>query len=137
VPGPSVIARATAAIFHGGYGTTMETVRYGVPSVILPFHSEQEANGRRLEASGAARVLLPSREPFQPARNRWKGGEFVTLVQFRSDLDAATLREAIASILEDNSYRRNALRLSRALDGYGGPSQAADLIESLIQSSIC
>lgn len=132
VPGPAVIARADVVLFHGGYGTTMETVRYGTPGVVLPFHSEQEANGRRLEASGAARVLLPSREPFRPVPRRWWGGSFVVLVQRRSDLTAEMLRQALASVLEDASYRQNARRLSQELAGYGGPSRAADLIENLV-----
>jgi UDP:flavonoid glycosyltransferase YjiC (YdhE family) len=132
LPGPAVIARADVVLFHGGYGTTMETVRYGTPGVVLPFHSEQEANGRRLEASGAARVLLPSREPFRPAPGRWRGGSFVVLVQLRSDLTAGMLRQALASVLEDASYRQNARRLSQELAGYGGPGRAADLIENLV-----
>jgi len=132
VPGPAVIARADAVLFHGGYGTTMETVRYGKPSVVLPFHSEQEANARRLEASGAARVLLPSHEPFQAIPGRWKGGNFVTLIQRHSDLAASDLRQAIAAVLEDGRYAQNAQRLSRDLSQYGGPAQAADLIQALI-----
>jgi len=129
VPGPAVIARADAVLFHGGYGTTMELVRYGTPGVVLPFHSEQEANGRRLEASGAARVLLPSSEPWRPVARRWRGGRFVILVQLGSDLTASALREALASVLEEASYRRNARRLSRELRRYGGPARAADLLE--------
>ena len=132
VPGAAVIARADVVLFHGGYGTTMETVHYGTPSVVLPFHSEQEANGRRLEASGAARVLLPSREPFRAVPGRWKGGKFVTLVQLNIDLTSAIVRETLSAVLDDNRYRQNARRLSRALENYGGPSQAADLIEELL-----
>lgn len=132
VPGAAVIDRADVVLFHGGYGTTMETVRYGTPSVVVPFHSEQEANGRRLEASGAARVLLPSQEPPQIVPGRWKGGPFTTLVQRCSDLTASALRQAIAAVLEDERYAQNAQRLSRDLSQYGGPGQAADLIEALI-----
>jgi UDP:flavonoid glycosyltransferase YjiC (YdhE family) len=132
VPGAAVIKRADVVLFHGGYGTTMETVRYGTPSVVIPFHSEQEANGRRLEASGAARVLLPSREPPHPVSGLWKGGKFVILVQQRSDLTAQALREAIATVLEDERYAQNAQRLSRDLSQYEGSRQAVDLIEALI-----
>ena len=132
VPGPAVIARASAVVFHGGYGTTMETVRYGVPGIVHPFHSEQEANGRRLEASGAARVLLPSREAYRVAHRRWRGGDFTTLIQLHSDLEPPMLRESITAVLEDKSYQENARRLSHALEGYGGASQAVDLIEKLL-----
>ncbi|UCC62522.1 MAG: hypothetical protein JSV36_17430 [Anaerolineae bacterium] len=132
VPGPAVIACADVLVFHGGYGTMMETLRCGTPSIVLPFHTEQEANGRRLEASGAAQVLLPSQEPLQPVPGRWKGGRFVTLVRQCCDLTAAALRKAISEALENESYRQNAHRLSQELTHYGGPSQAADLIESLV-----
>jgi len=52
VPGAAMVTRADGILFHGGYGT-MEMVRAGVPSVVLPLHTEQEGNGRRLQQSGA------------------------------------------------------------------------------------
>jgi len=132
VPGLAVIARSDVVVFHGGYGTTMETVRCGVPSVIIPFHSEQESNARRLEHSGAAMVLLPGEGPLEPVPGRWKGGRFVTLIRRRGDLSPDRLRQAINTVLADGRYRANAQRLQRALSAYDGPARAADLVETIL-----
>jgi len=132
VPGLAVIARSDVVMFHGGYGTTMECVRCGVPSVVIPFHSEQESNGRRLEASGAGLVLLPSSSPPQAVPGRWGGGKFVTLIRRASDLTALQLRQAVEEVWTHESYRQNAERLRDKLAHYGGPAQAAELIEILV-----
>ena len=129
VPGLAVIARSDVVMFHGGYGTTMECVHCGVPSVVVPFHSEQESNGRRLEASGAGLVLLPSSAPPRPVPGRWAGGRFVTLVRPSSDLTALRLRQAVEEVWSQATYRQNAERLRDELACYSGPAQAAELIE--------
>ena len=132
VPGPAVIARSDVVVFHGGYGTTMETICYGLPSVIIPFHSEQEANGRRLEASGAARLLTPVVGPSETVRGRWPGGNYTILIWRRSALTPAKLRSTISKVLEEPGYRQNARRLQADAARYGGPAQAAELVASLL-----
>lgn len=132
VPGRETIQRSDVVVFHGGYGTTMETLQSGVPSIVLPFHTEQEANGRRLEANSVAQVLLPTTEPYQVMRRRWRGAEYTVLFQQHSKLSADTLRQAIATVLTDTRYRQNALHLSHELKRYGGPAQAVDLTEALL-----
>ena len=134
VPGPTVIQRSDAVIFHGGYGTAMETVRYGVPSVVVPFHSEQESNGRRLEACSAARVLSPTsaRGSMRLVRRRWTYGEFATWIQPVSPLTPELLRESVSLVLEDHPYRKGALTLSAMAAEYPGAPAAVELISSLV-----
>lgn len=134
VPGPAVIARADVVVFHGGYGTMMETVRYGTPSVVLPFHSEQEANGRRLEARMAARVLSPASatDSMRLVRSRWKYGEFATWIQPVSHLTPEELRESLALVLKDPRYRQGAMTLSAIAAEYQGASAAIELINRLV-----
>ncbi len=134
VPGPAVIARSDLVVFHGGYGTTMEIVQAGVPGLVIPFHSEQESNARRLEAAGAARVLVPSQVDAVPVWHRWPGGRFCTLVRPESDLTPTRLRAAILDVLADEAYWANAKRLQKATERYQGASQAADLVEELLES---
>jgi UDP:flavonoid glycosyltransferase YjiC (YdhE family) len=134
VPGLAVIARSDVVIFHGGYGTMMECVRCGVPSVVTPFHSEQESNGRRLEASGTGLVLLPSSQTPQAVPGRWAGGEFAILVQRSSELTALQLRQAAEEVWIHETYRQNANRLQDELAHYGGPAQAAELITALMNA---
>ncbi|MBN1217462.1 MAG: hypothetical protein JXM69_00920 [Anaerolineae bacterium] len=136
VPGPAVIDRSDLVIFHGGYGTTMELVQAGVPGLIIPFHSEQESNARRLEAAGAARVLLPSQQEPDVVWHRWLGGDFCTLVNPESDLTPTCLRTVILEMLADEGYRTAAKHLQVASQHYQGAPQAVDLIEQLIESKL-
>ncbi len=131
LPGAAMIARSDGVVFHGGYGTMMETVRSGVPSVVLPFHTEQEGNGRRLQQRGVARVLAPRDDALEPLAGRWGGGQFVALACKRFTLHPHQVREAITSILADDAYRANAVCLQRALTVYGGVDLALKLVTNL------
>lgn len=137
VPGTAMVARADVVLFHGGYGTMMETVRAGVPSVVLPFHTEQEGNGRRLQQSGAARVLAPGNEDLEEVEGRWRGGQFVALVCRGFTLQPRKVREAVSAVLHDDLYRASAARLQRSQATYGGAALAAELLAGLgIRSSV-
>jgi predicted glycosyltransferase len=61
---------ATAAVSQGGYNTTIEIVRAGVPALIVPYvtaeEDEQARRARRLRRLGVVRVLAPDR--LDPAR---------------------------------------------------------------------
>ncbi len=53
---------ADVVVSHGGYSTVIATLAHAKPSVVLPFMSEQEMNGRDLvEAHGAGNVVRKSR----------------------------------------------------------------------------
>ncbi|MFQ6101259.1 MAG: glycosyltransferase [Anaerolineae bacterium] len=131
VPGAAMVARADGVLFHGGYGTMMETVRAGMPSVVLPFHTEQESNGRRLQQSGAARVLAPADDDLEPVKGRWGGGEFTSLVCRRLAFHPHQVREAVSSILHDDLYRSSAARLRCSQAAYSGVILAVDLLTDL------
>jgi UDP:flavonoid glycosyltransferase YjiC (YdhE family) len=135
VPGLATIARSDVVVFHGGYGTMMETIHCGVPSVIVPFHSEQEANGRRLETNGAGIVIPHSQGPYQPAWFQWPGGRFSVLVAPQPTLNPRQLRRAIDRILSQDQFRLATTQLRAQLANYGGPPLAADLINTLIHDS--
>lgn len=131
VPGAAMIERADGVLSHGGYGTMMETVQAGVPSVVIPFHTEQESNGRRLQQSGAARVLAPGDEDLEPMEGRWGGGTFVALACHRLPFQPHQVREAVSAILHDDRYRVSALRLQRSQATYGGAALAVKLLADL------
>ncbi|MEE8390340.1 MAG: nucleotide disphospho-sugar-binding domain-containing protein [Anaerolineae bacterium] len=129
VPGAAMVARADVVLFHGGYGTLMETVRAGVPSVVIPFHTEQESNGRRLQQSGAARVLAPGDEVLEPVKGRWGGGQFATLVCKRFSFQPHQIQKAVSAILCQDSYRDSAMRLQHSQDVYGGAALVLELLK--------
>ncbi|GLH07826.1 UDP-glucuronosyltransferase 1-6 [Gryllus bimaculatus] len=77
-----------AFVTHGGLGGTHEAVHWGVPTVTIPFFSDQHQNGFLMQQHGAGRVL-----PF----------DHITEDSFR---------QALHAVLNDPSYRENARRLS-------------------------
>jgi UDP:flavonoid glycosyltransferase YjiC (YdhE family) len=134
VPGSAVIPRSDLVIFHGGYGTMMETVRAGIPSLVLPFHSEQESNGRRLAACGAAEVLSPIADmsAMRLVRRRWRGGELATWMQPASSLTPTAVREAAHRVLTQSRYAEGARVLSAAAAAYAGAPAAVEWIGQLL-----
>jgi hypothetical protein len=56
-------------ISHGGHATVLASLQFGKPSIVIPFMSEQEANGRLwIEEQGTGFVLrkaIPARAPGQ------------------------------------------------------------------------
>jgi UDP:flavonoid glycosyltransferase YjiC (YdhE family) len=136
VPGGAVIPQSDLVIFHGGHVTMMEVVRAGIPSIVLPFHSEQEGNGRRLEACAAGRVLCPTGAPdsMRLMRGKWAYGEWATWVQPTSALTPEMLRECVLNVLTDARYRAAAKALSAIAAQYGGAATAVELIQQLCET---
>lgn len=134
VDGPTIIRQSDVVVFHGGHSTMMETTYYGIPSVVLPFHSEQEGNGRRLQAQSAAVVLSPtnSKNAVHLVHTRWKYGEFITCVQPFTPPAPEVLRAAVSTVLEDYRYRESAMKLCDITRGYGGAPFVADLLTQIL-----
>lgn len=59
-PHDEIMPRAHAVITHGGHGTIMRALRYGVPLVILPMGRDQNDNAARAEYHGVGLRLDPS-----------------------------------------------------------------------------
>lgn len=131
VPGAAMIGRADVILFHGGYGTMMETVQAGVPSVVLPFHTEQEGNGRRLEQKGVAQVLVLADDDLAPLKVRWGSGWFTALACRQWRLHPQQVCAAVSTVLSDQRYRANAHRLRQAQSLYGGAALAVKLLANL------
>ena len=119
-------------IFHGGYSTMMETVNWGKPTITIPFHSEQEGNGRRLEQAGCGLVVKLSRESYRQVTSEWKYGNYSYLVQDRYDLTPEELIENIRKIRFHSEYKHNAEKLQSKNKEYNGPGKALDLLEKYL-----
>lgn len=132
VPGPVMIQRADLVVFHGGYGTMMEILSSGKPSLTIPYHSEQEGNGRRLQAFGCGCVRrLSLQEPRQVMRS-WPHGGYTFLVQDRYDLCADDLRQDVSALLDTEYFRGNAVSLQKKMREHGGTERALQEIEQLV-----
>jgi UDP:flavonoid glycosyltransferase YjiC (YdhE family) len=106
-PLPHVLQRCRAVIHHGGYGTTAEALIAGVPSVVVPFMSDQLWYGRQTEAIGAG-VVLPWRRHRQLAR---------------------TLDEVLAPDMLSTTKR-----LAATLQAHDGVATTCDALERLLDT---
>ncbi len=98
VHGPSAIAQSDLVIYHGGYGTTMEVLANKKPSIVLPSHSEQEGNGRRLESLNIGKTILFSEE--RTSLNfSWPFGEYNMLAGFVFNLNAELMLNTVNDLL--------------------------------------
>jgi len=129
VPGKLLISKADLVIFHGGYGTMMESIACGKPTITIPFQSEQEGNGRRLEQLGCGLVVKLSKERFKCIEDKWRYGTYTFLVQNRYDLTAEKLIREVNKILANPEYLLRAQSLKEKVKEYRGPEKAIELIE--------
>lgn len=129
VPGKFLISKADLVVFHGGYGTLMETVTCGKPTITIPFQTEQEGNGRRLEQLGSGCVLKLSKENPKRIEVKWKYGMYSFFVQKSYDLTAAALFGEIEKVLNNKKYEKKAKELQSKIKRYHGAKKAMELIE--------
>ena len=115
MPGLAMAERSDLLIHHGGYGSCQTGLYIGKPAVIIPTFSERESNARRVAATGAG--------TFVPVENG-AGGKRVHVEELR-----ATIKHG----LSDPAFANNARLISQRMRMYGGPSQAARLIEQFSQ----
>lgn len=134
LPGRAAVTASDAVIYHGGQNTTLELAACGVPGLALPFQSEQESNGRRLEQAVAGRVLSPLDDPssLRSLRSRRWYRSFNTCVVPRWAPRPEEVREAVFALLDDPSYREHAAALQRETGLYGGVDLALELIASTL-----
>jgi MGT family glycosyltransferase len=101
---------ASLVITHAGACTVLETLRDGVPMVAIPITDDQPGVAARLTWTGA--------------------GEAVSL----SRLNVPRLRAAVQRVLNEDSYKNNALRLQQAIERAGGVTRAVDIIEQALST---
>lgn len=104
-PQRALLKRASLVITHAGLNTTLETLREGVPMVALPVTNDQPGVAARLRHLGV--------------------GEFIPAKRVTGEL----LRETIAKVWNDPTYRMRAQQLAEGIRQGGGAAEAAELIE--------
>ncbi|MFC4147299.1 macrolide family glycosyltransferase [Micromonospora mangrovi] len=106
VPQLSVLEHASAFVSHAGMGSTMESLSFGVPPVVVPRTGEQDLVAARVVELGLGRCLTPA------------------------ELTADRLRDAVLGLRDDTGVRRRVADLAGAIAARKGPSLAADTIEA-------
>jgi len=107
IPYEWLFKHSAAVIHHGGAGTTGKALRAGIPSIILPFTSDQPFWGRQVYKLGAGP------KPLHPKRlTSWK------------------VAEAINLIVNDLKIKSRAQEIGRHLKAEDGITRAVDLIHT-------
>lgn len=109
-PQPSVVAKSDLFIHHGGNNSFCEALRFGVPSLIMPYCWDGHDNAQRAEETGVGRQLI---------RDGWSDDE---------------LENAIHGLMADGEVRfrlkENAATMARA----PGTDAAAEAILALVRT---
>ena len=105
-----LMRRAALVVTHGGHGTLMRALMYGLPMVVVPgFASDQPINAAAVEDWGVGRSVP-------------------------GDATAELIGAAVREVLETSSYRAAARAISRQLVGVDGAAIAANEIEALLSN---
>lgn len=94
-------------VAHGGAGTTLSALAYGLPMLFLPQGANQDWYARRCTSLGAGAALYPG------------------------EVTAAAVRSAARELLGQAEYRAAAGRIQQEIAGMPGPQEAVGLVEEL------
>jgi UDP:flavonoid glycosyltransferase YjiC (YdhE family) len=107
IPQASVLPHCDLVVSHGGSGSVVGALAYGLPMVLLPMGADQPRNAARCADLGVARVLDAMR------------------------VTPESVREAVSAVLADPAYRRAAGRMRDEIAALPGPAHAVTLLERL------
>jgi UDP:flavonoid glycosyltransferase YjiC (YdhE family) len=107
----ALMERAALVVGHGGHGTTMRTLRHGLPMV-------------GIAAKGADQA------PITRLLEEWKVG-----LALPGDVDAGTIGSEVEEVLGNASFGEGAVKRSAAFTEPAGAPIAADAVEELLGSS--
>jgi MGT family glycosyltransferase len=118
-----IIARAALVITHGGHGTAMRALKYGVPMIVTPGLAHDQAVIAGLMEEWGTGIAMPGDVAFGGAGNA---------VAISREESVEALRNAVQKILATPSYRENAKKRAAMLAGVDGAANAAREIEALL-----
>lgn len=96
VPQLEILARTQVFITHGGMNSTMESIYYGVPMVVIPQMPEQAATARRVQELGLGVALEPG------------------------EIGPDVLRDAVTRVAEDSAFRERVREMRQLAHEAGG-----------------
>jgi UDP:flavonoid glycosyltransferase YjiC (YdhE family) len=103
----AILPRCRVVVSHGGSGTVLGALAYGVPQVLLPMGADQPLNAARCEALGVGRTLDASA------------------------CSPRDIRDAVAKVLQVPAYREGAAALREETLALPDATYALGLIEQL------
>jgi UDP:flavonoid glycosyltransferase YjiC (YdhE family) len=110
IPQSLLLPHCDLVVSHGGSGTVMGALAHGVPLALIPLNADQPLNADRCAALGVGRVIGT-----------------------RDEITPELVREAVAAMLANPAYRRNAERVRDEIAALPGPEYALALLERLVR----
>jgi hypothetical protein len=107
VPQEQILPSCDLVISHGGSGTMLGSLAYGVPMLLVPQGADQFDNARQCAAAGAAITLTPGQ------------------------VSVESVREAITRLLAEPAFRASAERLAAEIAAMPSPDEAAAELDGL------
>jgi UDP:flavonoid glycosyltransferase YjiC (YdhE family) len=107
IPQEQLLPHCAAVVTHGGAGSTLGALAFGLPLLVVPQGADHFHNAERVVAAGAGVQLVPDR------------------------LTADAVREAVRILLHDDTFRRAAQRIRNEFDAMPDPRQAVETLEQL------
>jgi rhamnosyltransferase subunit B len=110
-PHSEVLPRARAVVHQGGIGTTAQSLRAGIPMLVVPFSHDQPDNAARVRCLGVARTLA------------------------RKHYTATRVVEELKPLLTESRYTERANEVGHIVRAEDAARSFGDLIESRIFNS--
>jgi len=108
IPHAWLFPRVAAVVHHGGAGTTGAGLRAGVPSIVIPFTTEQEFWGQRIHKLGVGPAPIPRRK-----------------------LTIDRLAQAIQEAVTNTAMRQRAVELGAKIQAEDGIANAVAIIQRM------
>jgi UDP:flavonoid glycosyltransferase YjiC (YdhE family) len=107
IPQELVLPHCACVVTHGGAGSMLGALAFGLPLLIVPQGADHFYNADRAVATGAAVQLMPDR------------------------LTADSARDAVRMLLHDGTFQTAADRIKNELEAMPDPRQAVESLEQL------
>lgn len=106
IPFGWLLPRAAGIVHHGGFGTTAEGLRAGIPALVIPYIADQFTWGQKVFDLGVGPKPIPA-----------------------SKIDLPKLTEVLINLKENNSFRTAAAKLSEQIRSERGIDRAVCFIQ--------
>lgn len=111
IPQNMLLPLCDLVVTHGGSGTMLDGLSFGLPMVMIPISADQPVNAQICKRLGVARVVTP-------------------VGRTEAEL-AQDIRNATQEVLRDPTYRENAQRLRKEMEDLPGLEYPVSLLETL------
>ena len=108
IPQELLLPRCAAVVTHGGAGSTLGALAFGLPLLVVPQGADQFYNAERVVAAGGGSSTDADR------------------------LTADSVRDGVRMLLRDATFRAAAHRIKNEFDAMPDPRQAVDALERLL-----